>query len=100
MISGIWKGLNNVITHYAVHAVGENSTSRAQKLTTAQTITLVEVVGNTVTTWVWNYAQANWRAGETVSVVNGQNGKFLRSSPDSTLTDNLAHLVDYDWIFP
>ncbi len=30
-ITGVWKNANNVITHYAFHTVGENSTSRAVK---------------------------------------------------------------------
>jgi hypothetical protein len=32
-ISGVWKNNDNVITHYAFHTVGEDSTTRAQKTT-------------------------------------------------------------------
>lgn len=98
-ISGVWKDANNVITHYAFHTVGETSTTRASKKTKADAIKLVETAGNTVYTWLWNYVYAGWRVGERVSVVNGVNGKFLRSNADNKLSDNLGHLIDYDWIF-
>lgn len=99
-ISGVWKDANNVITHYAFHEVGDNSTSRAMKKSKAHAIALVEAKGNDVVTWVWNYRQASWNVGENVSVVNGTNGKYLRSNPDDKLTDNLGHLIDFDWIAP
>ena len=99
-ISGVWKNSNNVITHYAFHTVGESSISRANKQSKEQAITLLESSGNTATTWVWNYSQANWNIGEKVQVIIGSNGKYLRSNPDNTLTDNLGHLIDFDWIAP
>ncbi|MDB5229670.1 MAG: hypothetical protein JWN76_475 [Chitinophagaceae bacterium] len=99
-ISGIWKGANNVITHYAFHNVDTSSTGRATKLTKAQAISLVETRGNIVTTWLWDYAKAFWKTGEKVEVVNGSTGKYLRSNPDNILTDNLGHLIDFDWISP
>lgn len=97
-ISGIWKNNSNVITHYAFHEVGANSISRAMKQSKAQAIALLESVGNSASTWIWNYDQARWNVGENVQVVNGGNGKFLRSNPDNELTDNLGHLIDFDWI--
>jgi hypothetical protein len=33
-----------------------------------------------------------------VEVIKGSTGKYLRSNPDNSLTDNLEHLIDYDWI--
>ncbi|MGN6195359.1 MAG: DUF3892 domain-containing protein [Ginsengibacter sp.] len=99
-ISGVWKNANNVITYYAFHTVGENSVSRAIKKSKAQAIALLETSGNTATTWEWNYNQAKWNVGENVEVVNGLNGKYLRSDPDNKLTDNLGHLLDFDWIAP
>ena len=38
--------------------------------------------------------------GENVEVVNGTNGKYLRSDSNNRLTDNLGHLIDFDWIAP
>lgn len=99
-ISGVWKDSNNVITHYAFHTVGENSTSRAVKKSKSQAIALLEISGNSASTWIWNYTYARWDIGETVQVVNGTGGKYLRSNPDNKLTDNLAHLIDFDWIAP
>lgn len=99
-ISGVWKDSNNIITHYAFHSVGENSNSRAIKKSKTQAIALLETAGNSATTWVWSYTLARWTVGETVQVVNGASGKYLRSNPDNKLTDNLAHLIDFDWIAP
>ena len=99
-ISGVWKNDNEVITHYALHTVSENSVSRANKKSKAEAISLLEMPGNTATTWVWNYNNARWNVGENVQVVNGINGKYLRSNPDNKLTDNLGHLIDFDWIAP
>lgn len=99
-ISGIWKNSNDVITAYAVHTVGDSSASRAVKMTKTQVITLLETRGNSATTWTWNYSTTGWSIGENVQVVNGATGKYLRSNPDNKLTDNLGHLIDFDWIAP
>mgnify|MGYP003580941861 CR=1 FL=1 len=99
-ISGVWKNSSDVITHYAFHTVRENSTSRAVKKSKAEAIALLEQPNNTAVTWVWNYSRTSWSIGETVTVVSGANGKYLRSNPDSRITDNLAHLIDFDWIAP
>lgn len=99
-ITGVWKDSNNVITHYAFHTVSENSSSRASKKTKAQAISLLETFGNSATTWIWNYKNAGWSIGETVEVVNDRVGKYLRSNRDDKLTNNLEHLIDYDWIAP
>lgn len=98
-ISGVWKDPNNVITHYAFHKVNDGKTlSRAVKTTKAGAIALLEISGNTATTWLWNYTLAKWMIGENVQVVNGATGKYLRTDPDKQITDNLAHLIDYDWL--
>jgi hypothetical protein len=99
-ISGVWMNDKSTITHYAFHTVNENSVSRVEKKTKSQAIALLETKGNSATTWMWNYALAGWVVGENVEVVNSSNGKYLRSNPDNKLTDNLAHLIDFDWIAP
>lgn len=99
-ISGVWKNDNNVITHYAFHTVNEKSTTRAVKKSKADAVLLLDKDENNATTWTWNYKTASWNIGEKVTVVNGTHGKYLRSNPDNTTTDNLAHLIDYDWIRP
>lgn len=99
-ISGVWKDSNDVITHYAFHTVGSTTNSRANKTSKKDAIALVETWGNTAYTWIWNYQRAGWDKGEKVEVVNGNSGKYLRSNPDKKLTDNLAHLIDFDWIAP
>lgn len=97
-ISGVWKNANGVITHYAFHTQNADSSyTRASKVSKADAITLIER-GNTAVTWIWNYTQATWNDGESVVVVNGVNGKYLRSNKDKQITDNLGHLINYDWI--
>lgn len=97
-ISGVWKDSNNVITHYAFHKVNETSVSRAIKTPKAEAIKLIESNANSAITWIWNYKYAKWEDGESVQVVDSINGKYLRSNPDNKLTNNLEHLIDYDWI--
>lgn len=96
-ISGVWKD-SNVITHYAFHEVVENGVTRSTKKTKAQAIALLETKGNSATTWIWNYSQSQWKIGENVEVINSFNGKYLRSNPDNKLTNNLEHLINFDWI--
>ena len=99
-ISGVWKDNNKVITHYAFHTVNEKTISRASKKSKSDAIKLLETNGNSAVTWLWNYSIAYWKIGENVEVINGSNGKYLRSDPDNTKTDNLANLIDFDWIAP
>ena len=99
-ISGVWKNSNNEITHYAFHTVGKEITSRAYKKTKAQAIKLLETKGNSATTWVWNSYMGYWKIDEDVTVLQGDNGKYLQSNPKNTLSNNLAHLIDYDWLAP
>lgn len=99
-ISGIWKDNNNVITHYAFHDQFEKTASRATKTTKSHAIALLETSGNTATTLVWNYSTSKWKIGEVVHVIDGGSGKYLRSNPDNKLTDNLEHLINFDWIQP
>lgn len=99
-ISGIWKDENGTITHYAFHTVENNGTSRAIKKTKAQAIEIVDTKGNTTYTLLWNYHAANWELGEVVHVVGTGANRYLRSNADKKVTDNLGHLIDFDWIFP
>lgn len=97
-ISGVWKNSNDVITHYAFHEVETKTMSKAKKTSKADAVNITEKSWNAVSTMIWNYKKASWTLGEEVHVVNGQYGKYLRSNPDNQLTDNLEHLIDFDWI--
>jgi hypothetical protein len=97
-ISGIWKDTNSVITHYAFHTVTLTGITRATKKSKVDAIALLEINGNSAVTWLWNYSSAGWKIGETVQVINGSTGKYLRSNQDSKLIDNLGHLINFDWI--
>jgi len=94
-ISGIWKDKDGVITHYAFHTVTEKGFTRATKKSKAEAVKLLNESSNEAVTWIWNYLTAFWKDGEKVTVVDGS---YLRSNPDNKLTDNLAHLIDYDWL--
>lgn len=96
-ISGVWLD-GQTIKGYAVHSQNPTSISRATKYTKAEAIALVESANNEVYTWLWNYANAKFVTGARVDVVNGQDGKYLRSLADSSRRDNLLHLIDFDWI--
>ena len=101
-ISGIWKGTNDAISHYAFHEVSQNNDNIVAKpIKTSRTdaIKLLETKGNTATTLVWNYTSAGWYVGETVEVVGSGSGKYLRSNPDKSITDNLGHLPDFSLIY-
>ncbi|KEQ28731.1 hypothetical protein N180_04895 [Pedobacter antarcticus 4BY] len=54
-ISGVCKDSNDTIVAYAFHTIMENLTGRVVKKTKAQATAVLEVVGNSATTWVWNY---------------------------------------------
>lgn len=95
-ISGIWKN-DDVITHYAMHTVTENGHTRAKKVSKKDAIELLEKPQNSAITWLWNYKSCFWYNGENVQVVNAAD-KYLRSNPDNKETNNLGHLIDYDWI--
>ncbi|ETZ24050.1 MULTISPECIES: DUF3892 domain-containing protein [Pedobacter] len=100
-ISGVWKNSDGVITAYAFHTVtGPNKLTRAQKKTKAEAIATVELKGNHTITWLWNYKTSRFELGEKVTVVGTGNNKYLRSNPDNQLTDNLGHLINFDWIAP
>lgn len=99
-ISGVWKTPQGVITHYAFHQVMTDHITRATKVAKVEAIKLLEINGNTAVTWTWNYKGSFWVDGEPVHIVNGNNGKFLRSNPDGKAVDNLSHLIDYDWLKP
>jgi hypothetical protein len=97
-ISGIWKDTKGVIYGYAVHEKSSNGVTRATKYTKQNAIALVENSSNQVYTRVWDYRRADFITGEKVSVVGTYPNKYLRSNPDDTVTDNLGHLIDFDWI--
>ena len=98
IITGVWKNSNNVITHYAFHRVDGNRISRAIKTSKVAAIELLEAKDVSATTWVWSYQEAKWRKGEAVEVVRGSHGNYLRTDSDEEKTDNLGHLIAFDWI--
>ena len=101
-ISGIWKNSSGTITHFGFHTVNEkeNTVTRVVKIAKENAVKKIENSNNTATTWVWNYKLSHWSIGENVEIVNGANEKYLRSNPDKKETNNLEHLINYDWLMP
>lgn len=97
-ISGVWKDNDGVITHYAVHTVTDTGHTRGQKMLKKDAILLLDKPENSAVTWMWNYSKSFWQDGATIEIVNGITGKYLRTIHDSTMRDNLAHLINYNWI--
>ena len=94
-ISGVWKDANGVITHYALHKVTDTGITRAEKTTKAEAVRILGIQGNSAVTWIWNYQTSFWKEGEQVEVVDKS---YLRSRPDNKVSDNLAHLINCDWL--
>jgi hypothetical protein len=94
-ISGVWENAEGVITHYAIHLVTDNSVARAEKTSKSAAVKLLTNASNEAVTCLWDYANSRWKDGGKVEVVSGS---YLRSVHDSTVRDNLAHLIDYDWL--
>jgi hypothetical protein len=94
-ISGIWKDSNETITHYALHEIRENDTTLGVKTLKADAVKILSQPGNEAVTWMWNYTTSNWQNGAKVEVVSNS---FLRTVHDNKVVDNLAHLIDYDWL--
>jgi hypothetical protein len=94
-ISGVWKE-DGVISHYAIHQLLPNGRfTKGAKTSKTDAVRLLNNLQNKAVTWLWDYRVADWKDGQNVEVVNGS---YLRSDPDNKLTDNLGHLINYQWI--
>lgn len=99
-ISGVWKNTQGTITHYAVHEFNEqeNSMELGVKMTKATAVRLLENYQNSAITILWNYAQLGWVKGTTINVVGTAADRYLRTTQDGTVRDNLGHLINYGLI--
>ena len=99
-ILGVWKDRHGKITHYAALRMATDSPGKAVRLTKSEAIALVENTDYCVTTAVWDYKKARWRAGKSVGVVTVDSIKYSRSCPDQDVQHKLGHLIDYEWVLP
>jgi hypothetical protein len=98
-ISGIWTDTNNVITHYAFHIYNTNGSLRqATKKTKAEAVRLLDNEQNSGITILWNYTDQEWQTGTTINVVGTSPNRYLRTTHDRTVHDNLSHLINYGYI--
>lgn len=99
-ISGVWKDDYGTITHYAIHEANFEKQlvqSPAKKYSKAAAIKLLENSQNSARTMLWNYSAESWKLGVSVNVVGTGASKYLRTTQDKTVRDNLAHLIDYSF---
>lgn len=100
-ISGVWKDSNGTITHYAIHDANftANSTDNpAKKYSKAEAITLLDNSINSAKSMLWNYSTHGWNWGTTIQVVGTGTNRYLRTTQDGTVRDNLDHLIDYSFV--
>ena len=93
-ISGVWKS-KDIITDYAIHPIKNRKVELAEKYTKKQAVNLLSKAGNSARTAIWNYSTKKWNWGTDVEVVDDAPEKYLRTTQDKTLIDNLAHLINY-----
>jgi hypothetical protein len=48
---------------------------------------------------VWNYLKAEWTEGAKVTLDKRDGREFLRSDPDTTVSDNLRNLIPMEKFF-
>lgn len=100
-ISGVWKDANGTITDYAIHSADKEKNTvdnPAKKYSKAEAIRLLDNTQNSARTLLWNYTSKNWNWGTTVNVVGTATDKYLRTTQDGNVRDNLDHLIDYSYI--
>lgn len=99
-ISGVWKDDNGTIINYAIHTVNleENIVYYATKYSKAEAIRLLENPQNSARTLLWNYTSQSWKWGTIVNVVGSGTNRYLRTTQDKTVKDNLAHLINYSFV--
>lgn len=91
-ITGVQKD-NGVITHVMLHSVNEsNQLQKGSKVSEQYAISLREA-GHFIKTLKWDHETAWWKGGATVNVVQEGSRKYLRTSRDATVTDNLDNLI-------
>jgi len=94
-VSGVWKNVNNVITHLYVHPVNGTTLLHGVKNTEAEVINLINN-GHVLNTMRWNYQTAQWAMGAKIIVVvdRSSSRSFVRTVPDAQVIDNLDNIIN------
>ena len=94
-ISRVWKDrVTGSITDYAIHEKTSSRTVKpVDKWSKSKIIGALILKGNSAMTWIWDYKKRMQVDGETIEIVDGKGGKYLRSNARDERTDNLAHLI-------
>lgn len=91
-ITGVWKAAG-VITSVMLHNVDYSNNLLLGKKTAEQSAIALIEAGHNIKTLKWDYSKGWWSTGASVTVVQLGLKKFLRTSKDATVTDNLDNLI-------
>jgi hypothetical protein len=96
-ISGVWHnttGTRNYISHVLLHKADPDGTFYlGEKKTKNEVLALLDA-GYVIRTIYWDYESAVFQRGAEVHPERLGTNRYLRSSPDATVIDNLDNLVD------
>lgn len=90
-ISGVWRGVDNSISHVMLHEYDGNSLGIGEKFDEKSIVNLIEK-GIEVSTIIWNYGTGKWKVGEKVHLE--ANNSFLKTNPNKRLIDNLGNMIN------
>lgn len=95
LISGIWKSEDRSrISDVFLHGItDDNKFIRGVKTPESDVINLIEN-DKKIKTLVWSYKDAKWLTPVDVIVSENEGGKYLKTSPDDSESDNLLHLIN------
>ena len=96
LISGIWfteSGSSKFISVVLLHIDKGDTMDRGTKTTKDAVIKLLKA-GYSIRTIRWAYSDGKWVKGAKVDYETRRNVEYLRTDPDTTVTDNLDNLID------
>lgn len=98
-VTGVFKDAKKVITHLALHQVGENNIFQVGKKTSvADAVSLIDS-GNQLSTIRWDYKDASWHHGAKIIVVKDGLTRFVKTVPDAQLIDNLDNMINLNSLY-
>ena len=100
-ITGVWfkenkKGPEH-ISHVMLHGMNENSILTGKKTDKDSVVALLK--SNVIKTLKWDYKNGHWVWGAQVTFETRNGIHYLRTVPDSDVTNNLDNLINLE-IFP
>ncbi|SDH61300.1 DUF3892 domain-containing protein [Winogradskyella thalassocola] len=91
-ISGVWKDVNDNITHVLLHKVNDDNSFKFGDKTDEQTVIKLLKQKFLIKTITWGYP--NWSIGAKVTYVSNNGREFLRTVANATVKDNLDNSLN------